>query len=69
LVIIACVNDPRKLKAYLEYGPIVSWQRMGNDEIPSVAMDQAEGYKLALWSIWFREDTPELQMHLAGLKV
>lgn len=48
LVIIACVNDPRKLKAYCEYGPIVSWQRMGNDEIPSVAMDQAEGYKLAL---------------------
>ncbi|WP_340016988.1 LacI family DNA-binding transcriptional regulator [Paenibacillus sp. FSL K6-1318] len=48
LVIIACVNDPRKLKAYMEYGPIVSWQRMGNDEIPSVAMDQAEGYKLAL---------------------
>lgn len=48
LVIIACVNDPRKLKAYCEYGPIVSWQRMGNDEIPSVAMDQAEGYRLAL---------------------
>ncbi|WP_440119278.1 LacI family DNA-binding transcriptional regulator [Paenibacillus sp. QZ-Y1] len=48
LVIIACVNDPQKLKPYCEYGPIVSWQRMGNDEIPSVAMDQAEGYKLAL---------------------
>jgi len=26
----------------------VSWQRMGDDEIPSVAMDQAQGYKLAL---------------------
>ncbi|MBD8837513.1 MULTISPECIES: LacI family DNA-binding transcriptional regulator [Paenibacillus] len=48
LLIVTCVNDPRKLKAYMEYGPIVSWQRMGNDEIPSVAMDQAKGYKLAL---------------------
>ncbi|MGR6543661.1 LacI family DNA-binding transcriptional regulator [Paenibacillus tundrae] len=48
LAIIACVNDPEKLKTYLEYGPIVSWQRMGNNEIPSVAMDQAEGYILAL---------------------
>ncbi|WP_017812004.1 LacI family DNA-binding transcriptional regulator [Paenibacillus shenyangensis] len=48
LVIVTCVNEPRLLKAYCEYGPIVSWQRMGSDEIPSVAMDQAEGYRLAL---------------------
>lgn len=48
LVIMTCVNPPDKLKAYCEYGPIVSWQRMGDDEIPSVAMDQAQGYKLAL---------------------
>jgi len=48
IVIIACVNDPRMLKKYCQYGPIVSWQRMGNDEITSVAMDQAEGYRLAL---------------------
>lgn len=48
LVIMTCVNHPDKLKAYCEYGPIVSWQRMGDDEIPSVAMDQARGYKLAL---------------------
>jgi DNA-binding LacI/PurR family transcriptional regulator len=48
LVIMTCVNHPDKLKAYCEYGPIVSWQRMGDDEIPSVAMDQAQGYKLAL---------------------
>ncbi|WP_458126724.1 LacI family DNA-binding transcriptional regulator [Paenibacillus sp. Z3-2] len=54
LVIIACVNNPRKLKAYREYGPIVSWQRMGNNEIPSVAMDQAEGYKLALEHLFSR---------------
>ncbi|MFJ2042859.1 MULTISPECIES: LacI family DNA-binding transcriptional regulator [unclassified Paenibacillus] len=48
LVIMTCVNHPDKLKAYCEYGPIVSWQRMGDDEIPSVAMDQAQGYRLAL---------------------
>jgi DNA-binding LacI/PurR family transcriptional regulator len=48
LVIMTCVNHPDKLKAYCEYGPIISWQRMGDDEIPSVAMDQAQGYKLAL---------------------
>ncbi|RAJ00550.1 LacI family transcriptional regulator [Paenibacillus pabuli] len=48
LVIMTCVNHPDKLKSYCEYGPIVSWQRMGNDEIPSVAMDQAQGYRLAL---------------------
>ncbi|CAI6042492.1 Ribose operon repressor [Paenibacillus sp. JJ-100] len=48
LLIVTCVNDPIELKAYMQYGPIVSWQRMGNDEIPSIAMDQAQGYRLAL---------------------
>ncbi len=48
LVIITCVNDPKMLKTYCQYGPIVSWQRMGNDEIPSIAMDQGMGYTLAL---------------------
>lgn len=48
LVIITCVNDPKMLKTYCQYGPIVSWQRMGNDEIPSIAMDQGMGYTLVL---------------------
>ncbi|WP_458121590.1 LacI family DNA-binding transcriptional regulator [Paenibacillus sp. Z6-24] len=48
LVIVTCVNEPRVLKAYCEYGPIVSWQRMDSGEIPSIAMDQGEGYRLAL---------------------
>ncbi|KAA8783746.1 DNA-binding LacI/PurR family transcriptional regulator [Paenibacillus sp. 4624] len=48
LLIVTCVNDPAELKTYMQYGPIVSWQRMGNDEIPSIAMDQAQGYRLAL---------------------
>ncbi|WP_046213517.1 LacI family DNA-binding transcriptional regulator [Paenibacillus wulumuqiensis] len=48
LVIVTCVNKPRVLKAYCEYGPIVSWQRMDSGEIPSIAMDQGEGYRLAL---------------------
>ncbi|MBB6024229.1 DNA-binding LacI/PurR family transcriptional regulator [Paenibacillus sp. JGP012] len=48
LLIVTCVNDPRELKGYMHYGPIISWQRMANDDIPSVAMDQAQGYRLAL---------------------
>ncbi|MGQ8875337.1 LacI family DNA-binding transcriptional regulator [Paenibacillus sp. TSA_86.1] len=48
LLIVTCVNDPGELKAYMQYGPMVSWQRMGNEEIPSIAMDQAQGYRLAL---------------------
>lgn len=48
LVIVTCVNDPQKLVAYCEYGPIVSWQRMEEGGIPSIAMDQAVGYALAI---------------------
>ncbi|AIQ18511.1 transcriptional regulator [Paenibacillus sp. FSL H7-0357] len=48
IVIVTCVNDPHKLKAYCKYGPIVSWQRMEEGGIPSIAMDQSVGYTLAL---------------------
>lgn len=48
LLIITCVNDPGKLSAYCRYGPIISWQRMQAGQIPSVAMDQGEGYRLGL---------------------
>lgn len=48
IVIITYANDCQILKSYLHYGPIVSWPRMKNNEIPSVAMDQAQGYILAL---------------------
>ncbi|MFB5678308.1 LacI family DNA-binding transcriptional regulator [Paenibacillus terreus] len=48
LLIITCVNDPGKLSSYCRYGPIISWQRMRAGQIPSVAMDQGEGYRLGL---------------------
>ncbi len=48
LVIISCVNDTDLLSTYCKYGPIVSWQRMDHTDIRSVAMDQYEGYMLAL---------------------
>lgn len=48
LLIITCVNDPGKLSSYCRYGPIISWQRMRKGQIPSVAMDQGEGYRLGL---------------------
>lgn len=48
LVIVTCVNDPAELQGYCEYGPIVSWQRMAKGGIPTVAMDQGDGYRLAL---------------------
>ncbi|WCF06703.1 LacI family transcriptional regulator [Paenibacillus thiaminolyticus] len=48
LLIITCVNDPGKLSAYGRYGPIISWQRMRKGQIPSISMDQGEGYRLGL---------------------
>jgi len=48
LVIVTCANPPSLLSTYSKYGPIVSWQRMPEHVIPSVAMDQGIGYSLAL---------------------
>ncbi|WP_226000234.1 LacI family DNA-binding transcriptional regulator [Paenibacillus sp. BJ-4] len=48
LVIISCVNDTDLLSTYCKYGPIVAWQRMEHTAIRSIAMDQYEGYMLAL---------------------
>jgi DNA-binding LacI/PurR family transcriptional regulator len=48
LVISTCVNDLALLATYCKYGPIVSWQRMELPEIPSVAMNQYDGYMLGL---------------------
>ncbi|SET89255.1 LacI family DNA-binding transcriptional regulator [Paenibacillus sp. NFR01] len=57
LVIVTCVNDPAVLQGYCEYGPIVSWQRMAEGGIPSVAMDQGGGYRLALEHLLARGHT------------
>ncbi|MCL6604965.1 MAG: substrate-binding domain-containing protein [Paenibacillus sp.] len=48
LVISTCVNDQALLGSYRKYGPIVAWQRMELPEIPSVAMNQYDGYMLGL---------------------
>ncbi|AHV98921.1 LacI family DNA-binding transcriptional regulator [Paenibacillus sabinae] len=48
LLILTSVNDTNIIASYCKYGPIVSWQRMDHPEIPSVAMNQYDGYALAL---------------------
>ncbi|HEY4431028.1 MAG TPA: LacI family DNA-binding transcriptional regulator [Paenibacillus sp.] len=48
LLILTAVNDNHVITSYCKYGPIVSWQRMDHSEIPSVAMNQYDGYALAL---------------------
>jgi DNA-binding LacI/PurR family transcriptional regulator len=48
LLILTAVNDNHVITSYCKYGPIVSWQRMDHPEIPSVAMNQYDGYALAL---------------------
>lgn len=48
LLVMTSVNDNELIASYRKYGPIVSWQRMDHPGIPSVAMNQYEGYSLAL---------------------
>lgn len=48
LLIMTSVNETEVISSYCKYGPIVSWQRMDHPEISSVAMNQYDGYLLAL---------------------
>ncbi|WP_419885239.1 LacI family DNA-binding transcriptional regulator [Paenibacillus sp. B-A-8] len=48
LLILTSVNEQNVISSYCKYGPIVSWQRMDHPDIPSVAMNQYDGYALAL---------------------
>lgn len=48
ILILTSVNEKNVITSYCKYGPIVSWQRMDHPEIPSVAMNQYDGYALAL---------------------
>ncbi|MEC0128458.1 LacI family DNA-binding transcriptional regulator [Paenibacillus pabuli] len=44
---IVCVlrsNEWNVIESYTKYGPIVTWQRLENSNIPSVFMDQYEAY-------------------------
>ncbi|MEE4569867.1 LacI family DNA-binding transcriptional regulator [Paenibacillus polymyxa] len=41
-------NEWNIIESYTKYGPIVTWQRLTSDSIPSVFMDQYQGYMLSL---------------------
>ncbi|WP_163652043.1 LacI family DNA-binding transcriptional regulator [Listeria sp. PSOL-1] len=48
LVLVIRLNDWETIEPYTKYGPIVTWQRVENKKIPSVFMNQYDGYKLGL---------------------
>lgn len=48
LVCLHRANEWNFIESYAKYGPIVTWQRLVSDRIPSVFMDQYEGYRLGL---------------------
>ncbi len=47
-------NEWDVIESYAKYGPIVTWQRLVSDQIPSVFMDQYEGYLLGLEHLYAR---------------
>ncbi|MEK3737937.1 LacI family DNA-binding transcriptional regulator [Paenibacillus sp. FSL F4-0122] len=48
LVCLFRTNEWNVIESYAKYGPIVTWQRLVSDTIPSVFMDQYQGYMLGL---------------------
>lgn len=42
------------IESYTKYGPIVTWRRLTSDTIPSVFMDQYQGYTLGLEYLYAR---------------
>ncbi|WP_239256629.1 LacI family DNA-binding transcriptional regulator [Listeria ilorinensis] len=48
LVLVIRLNDWATIEHYTKYGPIVTWQRVENEKIPSVFMNQYDGYMLGL---------------------
>ncbi|GGF99810.1 hypothetical protein GCM10010912_50790 [Paenibacillus albidus] len=48
LVCLFRTNEWDVIESYAKYGPIVTWQRLVSDMIPSVFMDQYQGYMLGL---------------------
>lgn len=48
LVCLFRTNEWKVIESYAKYGPIVTWQRLVSDSIPSVFMDQYQGYMLGL---------------------
>jgi len=54
LVCMIRVNEWSVIEHYTKYGPIVTWQRVNIEAIPSVFMDQYQGYTLALEHLYAR---------------
>lgn len=54
LVFVIFSSDLSAIAEYVKYGPIVSWQRLVHESIPSVFMNQYDGYMLALEHLYAR---------------
>jgi DNA-binding LacI/PurR family transcriptional regulator len=54
LVCMIRVNEWSVIEHYTKYGPIVTWQRVNIEAIPSVFMDQYQGYTMALEHLYAR---------------
>ncbi len=54
LVFVMLQSDLSLIADYVKYGPIVSWQRLMHESIPSVFMNQYDGYKIALEHLYGR---------------
>lgn len=48
LVCVLRANDWEVIEAYTKYGPIVTWQRLQSEKIPSVFMDQYQAYMMGI---------------------
>ncbi|WP_028588836.1 LacI family DNA-binding transcriptional regulator [Paenibacillus massiliensis] len=48
LVFVLRTNEWEVIESYTKYGPIVTWQRLENERIPSVFMDQYDAYATGL---------------------
>ncbi|KEO77860.1 MULTISPECIES: LacI family DNA-binding transcriptional regulator [Paenibacillus] len=54
LVCMIRVNEWSVIEHYTKYGSIVTWQRVNIEAVPSVFMDQYQGYTLALEHLYTR---------------
>lgn len=59
LVLVIRSNDWKTIEHYTKYGPIVTWQRVESEKIPSVFMNQYDGYTLGL-NIYMQKATENL---------
>lgn len=48
VLLLIRLNDWSVIEPYTKYGPVVTWQRLDSENIPSVYMNQYDGYTIAL---------------------